>query len=144
VVLSALLRGVTQERALQATDGPDGWNLVYILSHMRDYEPIYHARIQLILEKNCPEFPRTNNDEMIRVNDYAHQDLREAFAAYVEGRRAFVRFLDGLTEEQWTRRGIHATYGEGTALEMVMNTVVHDINHLEQIARVLGLSEAVL
>ena len=144
VVLNALLRDVTQEQAQQMTDGPGGWNLVYILSHMRDYEPIYRERIRQMVERDNPQLPWIDNQGITHTNDYAHQDLRQMLDEYLKGRRDFVQMLEGLSEEQWTRRGSHPTYGEGTMYEMVLNCVVHDINHIEQVARVVGLSEAVI
>lgn len=43
-----------------------------------------------------------------------------------------------LTEEQWKLRGKHPVLGSVTASELVAAWVVHDLNHIHQIAKCLG------
>ena len=59
-------------------------------------------------------------------------------------RRELVALLDGLADDQWQRQGTHALYGGLTLLDLLVFVEWHDVNHLEQIARTLGLSAALL
>jgi len=43
-----------------------------------------------------------------------------------------------LSDEQWERRGQHPYFGETTILTQAVNNAIHDLDHIEQIARALG------
>ncbi len=141
VILQTLLRDVTQEQAQTATDGSDGWSVLFIVCHLRDYETIFAERLNLSLAEDGAHYPRVNNDAMIIDHRYAEQDLRTVLTDYVQKRQTFIAQVETLTEEQWARRGVHAIYGEGTVLDLVFNSAVHDLDHLEQIIRALGMAE---
>jgi hypothetical protein len=144
VILYGLLSDVDQERAQTATDGPDGWSVLYVVCHLRDFEDVFSGRARQMVETDLPQFQVVDHEALVQQNRYGEQDLRQAFDGFLEKRRAFVRLLEGLTGEQWARRGVHPQTGESTVLEIALNTALHDLNHLEQIARALGLSEALL
>jgi DinB family protein len=144
VILNAILRGVTQERAQQAVDGPGGWSVVEVMCHMRDYEEIVYKRAQLMLEADQPGLPGLDNEETAKRRDYAHQNLGLEYGAYLDARRRLVGFLSGLSDEQWRRQGVHPEFGTMTMLELALNVSQHDVNHIEQIVRALGLSEALV
>ena len=144
VILAAILRNVSQERAATATDGPDGWSVLEVMCHMRDFEGLFFRRARMMLESENPELPGYDQNELVKTNDYAGQKLSAAFQDYVHVRQQFVHFLAGLNDEQWHRRGIHPDVGDIDLLELVMNVSLHDINHIEQIVRALGLSEGLI
>ncbi len=138
VVLDAVLGGVTPERARKATDGPDGWNVVGVICHLRDYERVFFARATLMLEADNPNLPAPDPDELARTSDYASQDLATALAAYHTNRRRFLGLLSGLVEEQWGRGGVHPRMGAMTLLELALHVALHDVNHIEQVVHTLA------
>ena len=138
VVLDAVLSGVTTERAREATDGPDGWNVVGVVCHLRDYERVFFARATLMLEADNPALPAPDPDELARTSDYAAQDLATALAAFHTNRRRFLGVLTGLEEEGWGRRGVHPRMGTMTILELALHVALHDVNHVEQIVHTLA------
>ena len=142
VVLNALFHGVSQEQATTLTDGPGGWNAVEALCHIRDYAPFVLERMHLILEHDNPTLPAFEPEDAVR--DYAHADVATELAAFVASRKELVALLEGLSEAQWQRKGILSKYGNGTLLEFAVHTVWHDLNHIEQIARTLKLSDALV
>lgn len=134
-----LLRDVSQEQAVSATDGPDGWSVLFIMCHVRDYEGIYTERITMILEQDDPQIVLPpSNDQLAVQNNYAGQNLREVFEDYLAKRRALIARLESIGDEQWLRRGTMPKAGENTVLDMVVNTALHDVDHIEQVARTLG------
>ncbi len=144
-ILKALLASVSQQQAIQATDGEDGWSVLYIICHLRDYEDIFGERIRWLLEQDEPTYPfPLNNDELIEVNQYGVQDLQLTFGAYIDKRRALINRLKTLTPEQWERSGTFPTGNRVTVVEMAVNIILHDHNHIEQIVRALGLADQVL
>ncbi len=140
-LLDVLLRGLSQRDAEQATDGPDGWSVVFIVCHMRDYEGIYAERVRWMVEQDVPEIPAPlSNDELIRIHDYTSASLREALEDYLQQRKQFIGYLVGLTADQWQRTGIIGS-GESTVQDIAINAALHDINHLDQIVKAMEMSQ---
>lgn len=144
VIYKAILQGVTPERARTATDGPNGWSIVEIMSHVYEYEGLFMSRIQQMLTEDKPVFPQLDQAALAKQDRYQDRDFVQMWNGWLERRRAFLDLLKGLTDEQWQRLGVHPLLKEVTVMEMGLNTVVHDIDHLEQITRALGLSEAIV
>jgi hypothetical protein len=143
-ILNALVSGVDQAQAETLRDGADGWNVVFSVCHMRDYEIVFAERVRLMLEQETPVLPAMDNEALIRANDYAHQDLQKVLADLIARRRALMQRLSALSESQWARRGVHPEFGEGSLLETCANGAMHDIDHLEQIARTLDLTQTLI
>jgi hypothetical protein len=137
-LLDALLHDVTQEEAATLRDGPDGWSVLFIACHLRDFEAIYRARIELMLTEEQPTFELTDNDELARRNAYAAQDLRAVLAETRAGRRSLLARLEQLSDEQWLRVGLHPEQGPTTVLDAAINAGLHDVDHAEQILRCLA------
>lgn len=137
LLLTNLLDGVSDEQARALRDGPDGWSVLWIVCHLRDVEAIFTRRVHDLLAAPDPVFQVTENDELIRRGDYDRQSLGAALEAYLAGRRAFIALLEPLDDEQWQRAGTHPSQGPATLLDVAVNTGLHDVDHLEQIARCL-------
>lgn len=138
--LSHILADLSQSQAQRIRDGDDGWSVLEILCHLRDYQAIFAERIRRILEEDMPTF--TPYDEKARLalvieNDYANQDLRQVLAEFLAARRAIVERLAPLDEEQWKREGRFAADDVIDLTMPVVHTVLHDVDHSEQIARIL-------
>jgi hypothetical protein len=144
VILHGLLHGVTQERAMAATDGPDGWSVVEVVCHLRDFEGFFRERVELMLREDNPELPAYDHEALAIERDYQHQELRLALAVLLEERREFIALLESLRPEQFERTGIHPENGLITVLDAAVQLTHHDINHIDQITRCLGLSERLL
>ena len=138
VILKAVLGDVSQQRAQQATDGPDGWSVVEVMCHLRDWEDIFQERTRLILESDNPQLPHYDQEELAKTRDYANQDLQAAFDAYLAKRKEHLQRLANLTADQWQRRGAHPRLGDHNMVEHAANVALHDLNHIEQMARALG------
>ncbi len=142
VLLNAILRGVSQEQARQCTDGPDGWTVIETMAHIRDYDELSVKRMQIILDQDKPTLPGMDMQANTRRRDMAK--LTDEFSAYIESHKKLIALLSGLSPEQWERRCVHPNYGEITLLELTVSMMWHDVNHIEQIARSLGLSDALV
>jgi hypothetical protein len=138
-LLHAVLAAVTQEQALTARDGADGWSVLWIVCHMRDVEALFTQRVRDLLEQPDPVFTVVPNEELIRQGDYDRQELRAALVAYVTRREALIALLEPLTDAQWLRAGTHPLQGPATLLDVAVNAGLHDVDHLEQIVRCLAL-----
>lgn len=140
LILDAVLREVTQEQAIAATDGSDGWSVLEVMCHQLDFEEIFYTRARRILSEHKPQFPAVNQVELVQLHEYKGQDLRDQFERYVDIRRQLIALIEPCTEEQWSRRGVYADATVVTLLELAINIGLHDVNHIEQIVRALGTS----
>lgn len=138
-ILDAIISHVSQEEATSKTDGPEGWNVLSVMCHLRDYDQIFYDRVVLTLEQDNPQFPRYDHEALVIENEYNKQNLAAVFEEFVAKRRRFIALLNGLSPEQWQRTGVHPAYGPGNIIERARQVVFHDLNHTEQIVRVLEL-----
>ena len=141
VILDVLIGDLTQEQAVAATDGPNGWSVLEIVCHLADLEVIFFERARMLLENDHPRFPNVDQLALVQANDYAGQDIHEAFERYLARRRKFITFLEGLDDVGWAREGEHPQTGATTMLTLAINTALHDVNHIEQIASALAASD---
>lgn len=138
--LAHILADVTQAQARAIRDGDDGWSVLEILCHLRDYQAIFAERMRRILEEDRPTFRLYNERArlaMVIENDYADQDLRDVLDDYLAARRGIIERLAPLTEDQWRREGKFADDDIVDLTMPVVHTLLHDADHTEQIARIL-------
>jgi hypothetical protein len=144
VILHGLLYGVTQERAMTARDGADGWSVMEVVCHLHDFEGFFRGRVELMLEQENPKLPKYDHEALAIERDYQHQDLRAVLADLLQRRRSFLELFEGLTEDQFQRGGEHPENGPIRVFDSLVQLTHHDVNHLEQITRCLELSDRLL
>lgn len=137
IILNDILRGLSQADAVAHRDGPDGWNVVEIVCHLRDLEDIYHRRAEQMVNEDNPAVLGFDVAGAVIANDYAHADLAEALSVWNERRATYLAYLATLTTQQWERTGVHPAYGPYTVQDAVLRTVLHDVNHTEQVLKAL-------
>ena len=137
-LIAMLLDGVTGADARSLRDGAEGWNAVEIMCHLADFEGIFFDRARRMLVEDNPRFPPVDQLELVEKNRYAVQALDPVWRRWSREREAFIAWLEELDDEALARPGIHPETGDMTILQLAINTVLHDIDHMEQLGRVLG------
>ncbi|MCY4064667.1 MAG: DinB family protein [Chloroflexi bacterium] len=138
--LAHILADVSQARASAIRDGDDGWSVLEIMCHLRDYQAIFAERIRRILEEEDPTFQLYDEEARLRMvveNEYANQNLRAVLEDYLSTRRAIIERLTPLDDAQWKREGRFAADDIVDLTMPVVHTLLHDADHKEQIARIL-------
>ncbi len=136
-ILRHLLATLDDERARELRDGADGWSIIEILCHLRDFDEIFQSRAKMMLEQDSPQLPAYDHEAMAIERDYQNQTLAGALHALDASRGRFIQFFRELSPEQWTRGGIHPEKGAFSMTDALMQVALHDLDHLEQISRVL-------
>jgi uncharacterized damage-inducible protein DinB len=142
VILDAILKDLSPEQVKQLRDGEGGWNVVEVMCHLRDFENIFFRRAQQIVDEDRPTIVPVDHEALAAAGDYAIQDLKTVYGQYLDTRRRFITWLEGLADDEWHCVGIHPESGEMTVMEIAMQVTTHDVDHTEQIIRILGLADA--
>lgn len=140
-ILGLVLDGVSQEQAQMVRDGADGWTVLEIMCHVRDFQEIFMGRAQQMLNEDNPTLEPVDaqaREAMVIDRDYASQNLREVWQDYVTTRQQLIALLESLTDADLDRIGEHPMTGTIAVATSIFHTILHDADHTEQIARILG------
>lgn len=137
-ILGHILKGVSPETATTLRDGPDGWTVLEVVCHLRDYDAIFRERAALMVEQDYPTLPAPDHEAMVIERNYNGQNLAQVYQTLAQSRRRTIEFFTGLTEAQWSRSGHHPERGHFTMLDAAIQVGTHEVNHLEQITRILS------
>lgn len=137
-VLGNILKPISQEQAATLRDGENGWTILEVVCHLRDYDVIFYDRVRLIIEQDYPVLPGYDYDALTVERKYKEQSLTQAYAELVRFRERLVDFFNDLANEQWERAGQHPEEGHFTMTDAVMQVSRHDLTHIEQITRILA------
>src|SRR5260370_18953049 len=134
--LARLVKGVPTAK-LRKRPAPDKWSVAEILAHLADVEIVIGWRMRSIL--GAPGTPVQAYDQNAWVTS-AHYDKRDPGKS-IELRRvvreANLALLKSLTPDQWKHYGQHAERGQESIEHMVRMVAGHDLNHIQQIERIL-------
>ena len=135
--LARLIKGVPDTK-LKVAPAPGKWTVTEILMHLAEDELASSWRYRQMLEHDGPELAGFDQDLWARLSNYVSWQPAEALTMFRLLREANLRMFAQLTPEQWQRHGIHAERGKLTVRDLCRHTAAHDVNHLEQIRKILG------
>ena len=138
-VLKDLLDGLPPEWTA-ATEGPDTWSPFDVIGHLIHGERTdWMPRVEHLL-KHGEDVPFPPFDMSAHFAASRGKTLSELLATFADLRADSVRRLValGLTPDDLMRRGRHPELGSVTLAEHLSTWVVHDLNHLVQISRVMA------
>lgn len=141
-VLRHLMQNLDDEEARASRDGPDGWSIIEIMCHLRDFDAIFRSRAQMMLKQDDPTLPAYDHEAMALESAYQQEPLDRVCEQFTASRRQTIALFRALTPQQWQRAGAHPERDSFTMTDAVMQVGLHDLDHLEQITRVLAQSSA--
>lgn len=113
------------------------WAPKEVVCHLRDTEEFFMLRFQTIAASHEPPLVPADPERWAEDRQYIRNDAGEAARAFRCRREECVAHLRALSDAQWTRGGLHPTYGRMTVEDVVNLMVWHDANHLDQLRRAL-------
>ena len=136
--LSALLDGLP-EIWVTATEGEGTWSPYDVIGHLIHGERtdwIPRARHILAGDKR----PFESFDRLAQFTESQGKSLGQLLEIFADLRRENVTALVGmnLTEADLKRKGLHPELGEVTLSQLLATWVVHDLDHVAQIARTMA------
>lgn len=136
--LAKLLKGVSPAKA-RKRPAPEKWSIAEIVVHLADTEVVFGYLIRTIVGE--PEGARIDGfeqDRWLAVLHYEKRSMKQSFSEYRAFREANVALLRSLAPEQWKVSGTHKVRGLETMEAVVTMFAEHDINHFQQIERILA------
>lgn len=134
--LALLLKGKTGKQ-LMRRPAPDKWSIAEIVAHLADAELAISWRIRQILSNNAVPIQAYDQDVWAKTFDYARRDPRQSLANFRTLREANVTLLKSVPRKLWDNYGIHEERGNESVSHVVRMVAGHDLNHLQQIQRIL-------
>jgi len=136
--LSALLSGLPR-RWVQATEGESTWSPFDVIGHLVHGERtdwIPRARHIIGGEKG----PFKPFDRNAQFEESRGKSLGDLLGTFADLRRQNVAELlaMNLTNEDLARKGLHPALGEVTLAQLLATWVVHDLDHVAQVARTMA------
>jgi len=135
--LAKLLKGVTPAKA-RKRPAPGKWSIAEIVAHIADTELVGGYRIRAILGEPGTQIIGFDQDVWVTALHYDKRDLKKSFEQYRTLREANLALLKSLAPEQWKHHGMHNERGPETVETIVKMFAGHDINHFQQIERILA------
>jgi hypothetical protein len=131
-----LIQGVPPSK-LSERPAADKWSVSEIVAHLADAEIVTGFRMRLILGAPGAPIAAYDQDSWVTSGHYEKRDPRKSVEQFRALREANLALLESLTPEQWKHYGMHSERGQETMELIVRMAAGHDINHLQQIERIL-------
>jgi hypothetical protein len=139
--IARLMKGVPTAK-LRKRPAPGKWSVAEIAAHLADVEIAVGFRIRMILGAPGTPIQAYDQDAWVVSGHYEKRDTRKAIEQYRVVREANLDLLKSLAPEQWKHHGMHAERGE-ESIELIVRMIAgHDLNHIQQIERILAPKKA--
>jgi hypothetical protein len=135
--LAALVSTIPEPR-LAHRPGPDKWSVREILAHLVDIELVVGYRVRLILQTDGVAIQSFDQDQWAAIGQYGTILASRSLERLRAQRDANVGLLRTLTTGQRARHGVHAERGPETVAHIEALWAGHDINHYQQVERILS------
>ena len=134
--LERMIKGPSMTK-LRERPAADKWSVSEIVAHLDDAEIVTGFRMRMILGAPGALIAAYDSDSWVTSGHYEKRDPRKSVEQFRVLREANLALLESLTPEQWKHYGIHSERGQETIELIVRMAAGHDINHLQQIERIL-------
>lgn len=135
--LAKLIKPLSKKQLSQRPE-PSKWSINEILAHLADSEIVLSWRMRLVICQNGAAMQATDGDVWSQTLDYAGQDPKVSLETFRLLRENNLRMLEALPENLWENYGMHSERGKETLADMVRMYAGHDLNHLQQIEKILA------
>jgi uncharacterized damage-inducible protein DinB len=137
--LNSLLQDLP-DNWIRSNEGPDSWSPFDVVGHLihgEETDWIPRAKIILAYGESRPFEPFNRTAMFEKSRDKPLEELLRTFERY---RAENLRELEAmnLTPEMLNKRGMHPELGVVTLGQLLSTWVVHDLNHIGQIVRVMA------
>jgi len=137
-VVAAMVKDLPESWIYQ-NEGGDSWNIFDVIGHYIHGEKTdWIPRMKIILGEGDKHF--FPFDRFAQFKDSKGKSLNQLLDEFATLRKQNIDELRSImpNEEMLDLKGIHPQFGEISLREMLSSWVVHDLTHINQIARVMA------
>lgn len=135
--IARLIKGVPTA-TLRKRPAPDRWCVSEIIAHLADGEIVGGFRMRLILGSPGTPVAAYDQNDWVVSGHYDKRDPRKSLEQFRVLREANLALLASLDRDQWEHYGMHSERGKETIDHIARMFAGHDLNHLQQIEKILG------
>jgi hypothetical protein len=138
-VLDTLLRG-TDAAWHTSNEGQNTWSAAEVVGHLIHGEDTDWVPRAFIILENGEQKAFEPFDRFAQLNKYTDWSLDRLLDLFAVRRKANLSVIKdlNLTKDQLAMKGLHPELGPVTLQQLLATWVVHDLNHIAQIARVMA------
>lgn len=138
--LLAEIEGLTEDEAARIPPGSE-WSIKDVLAHLSSAEGAAIDFIRCMVEEDRPrqvppelvfDLDRWNASQVRKRREWSLPRVLDELRTQ---REALLRSMDELTDEQLSRRGIHAAWGEVSVADQLRILHLHDQMHRKMITQ---------
>ena len=126
------------EKQLFERPAPGKWSVAELLAHFADAEIVSTWRYRQMIEHDGCVLGGYDQELWNKLGDYPSRRPEDSLQMFRLLRKTNLHMFSRLTPEEWQRRAVHAERGPMTVQDLVRQIAGHDLNHLEQIRKILG------
>jgi hypothetical protein len=135
--LERFIKGASKAK-LRRRPAPEKWSVSEIIAHLADGEIVGGFRLRFILGSPGSPIVAYDQDAWAASGHYGKRDARKSVALFRVLREANLALLKSLKPEQWKLGGMHSERGQESIEHIVRMFAGHDLNHLQQIEKILA------
>ena len=138
-VLDVLLQGLSDDWTTN-NEGPETWSAYDVVGHLIHGEITdWIPRADIILSQN-PDKKFTPFNRFAQFEESEGKSLQQLLEKFKTLREKNIEHLRSqkITSTDLEKKGIHPAFGEVTLAQLLSTWVVHDLNHLAQVSRVIA------
>jgi DinB superfamily len=138
-VLTVMLQDISADWA-STNEGPGTWSAYDIIGHLIHGEKTdWIPRAEIILSDSADKAFKLF-DRFAQFEESKGKSLKQLLDAFTLLRKKNIEYLRSkkITIKNLEATGIHPAFGEVTLSQLLSTWVVHDLNHIAQISRVMA------
>jgi hypothetical protein len=134
--LAALTRRLKKSQ-LMRRPAPDKWSIAEILAHLADAELVVGFRVRLTLGANGTPIQAFDQDVWASTFNYRRRDPKASLETFRALRENNLRLLKSVPRSLWENYGMHEERGKESVEHIVRMIAGHDLNHVQQVERIV-------
>lgn len=135
--LAQLIEGVSTSE-LRRRPALDNWSVSEIIAHLADGEIVGGFRVRFILGSPGSPVVAYDQDKWVTSGHYDKRDPHKSVELFRVLREANLALLESLEPDDWKQYGMHSERGKESIEHIVRMFAGHDVNHLQQIEKILA------
>jgi hypothetical protein len=134
--LGAVLQSIDPNQ-LSSRPAPDKWSIAEILAHLADTELVISWRIRQTLSSNGTPIQAYDQDVWAKTFKYEERDPQLSLNTFRMLRENNLALLKSVSQDLLENYGLHQERGKEPVKHVIRMVAGHDLNHLQQIDRIV-------